>query len=133
MTAVVEQFTDGVLAGHPYIFQGEIEKWSSKGGVFAHLVTSLDYQNSLDKSHENDVFKWNAGDVDMEMGFGKLFPGQLRAEFTFKMQHSTGRFVEDAVLAGGVGPYGVTDHETGKCVRITNHALTPEEEYELKD
>jgi hypothetical protein len=121
MTAMVESFTDGVLAGHPYVFEGEIEKWSSKGGVFADLLTSYRYENSLDKSHETDVFKWIAGDVDMEMGFGKLFPGQLRAGFTFKMQHSTGRFVEDAVLDGGVGPYGFTDHETGKCVRVSNH------------
>ena len=133
MQALVNKFTDGVLGDSPSIFGGKIKQFSSKQGIFAELPTSYDYKNSVDKSHETDVFKWTDGDIEIEHGYGELTPGQARMGYRLKMQHSTGRFVEDVVFNTGVAPEGFTNHETGKCIRIPNIVMVPEEQYALMD
>jgi len=129
MTAAINSFVDGVQNDSPSLFAGEIQPFSSEQGVAADLPTMYDYKNSADKSHESDVFKWLGGDVTIEHGFGKLMPRQVRFSSKFKLQHSTGRFVEDAVFGNGVEPNGFTTHETGRCIRIPNIVKTPEEQY----
>jgi hypothetical protein len=135
MQALVNNFTDGVLGDSPSIFGGKIQQFSSKQGIFADLPTSYDHKNSIDKSHETDVFKWVSGDIAIEAGWGKLTPGQVRMGYRFKLQHSTGRFIEDTELnfPGADSSSNSTIHEPGRCVRIPNIAMTPEEQYELVD
>ncbi len=135
MQAFVNNFTDGVLGDSPSIFGGKIQQFSSKQGIFADLPTSYAYKNSIDKSHETDVFKWVSGDIVIEAGWGKLTPGQVRMGYRFKLQHSTGRFIEDTELAfpGADSGSNSTIHEPGRCVRIPNISMTPEEQYELVD
>ena len=129
MTATTNSFVDGVQNDSPSLFTGKIQPFSSEQSVAADLPTMYDYKNSADKSHESDVFKWLDGDVTIEHGFGKLMPGQVRFSSKFKLQHSTGRFVEDTVFDKGVEPNGFTTHETGRCIRIPNIVKTPEEQY----
>jgi S1-C subfamily serine protease len=129
MTAQVNHFEDGVKKWDPWIFGGDVRPLSSSQGVWADLLTSYDYKNDPSKSHQTDVLKWNAGDVVIETGFGKLPPGEVRLTYQFKLQHSTGRFVADTVFNGGAKPDGFTNHETGKCIRIPNITRTPEEQY----
>ena len=135
MVVLVNKFADGVLASDPSIFQGKIQQSSSKQGIFADLPTSYDYKNSIDKSHDSDVFKWVAGDIAMEAGWGKLRPGQVRMGYKFKMQSSTGRFVEDTELnfPGADSGSNSTIHEPGRCVRIPNMVTTPEQQFERLD
>ena len=133
MQALVNNFTDGVLGDSPSIFGGKIQKFSSKQGIFADLPTSYDHKNSIDKSHETDVFKWISGDIAIEAGWGKLTSGQVRMGYRFKLQHSTGRFIEDTELdfPGADSSSNSTIHEPGRCVRIPNISMTPEDQYEL--
>jgi S1-C subfamily serine protease len=133
MHASVNDFTDGVLGDSPSLFGGDVKPFSSRQAIFADLPTGYDYKNSVDKSHETDVFKWVSGDITIEHGFGKLMPGQVRFGSRFKLQQSTGRFVEDIVFNTGIEPEGSTIHETGQCIRIPNIIKTPEEQYELVD
>jgi V8-like Glu-specific endopeptidase len=135
MGAIVSTFADGVLEDSPLIFEGKIEPFSSKRGIFADLPTLYDHKNDLDKSHETDVLKWVSGDITIEAGWGKLAPGQVRMGYRFKLQHSTGRFIEDTELnfPGADSSSNSTIHEPGRCARIPNTAMPPEEQYELVD
>jgi S1-C subfamily serine protease len=127
MTAIVNDFTDGVMSDSPSIFIGHIKPFSDEGGVIAELPSAT--TNGVEHSHDSDVFMWSFGDMTVERGFGKLIPGQVRMAYRFKFQHSTGRFIEDTVFNTGVEPAGFTIHDTGKCIRILNIAKTPEEQY----
>jgi trypsin-like peptidase len=135
MQATVEDFKDGVLEDMPRTFEGKIEPFSSKQSVFADLLTTTpEYLNRAEDSHKKDIFKWVSGDITIVEGFGELMPGQLRMGGRFKLQHSTGRFVQDSELSGaGIEPNGLsTTRETGKCIRIPNGSPVPEEQYEWK-
>jgi hypothetical protein len=120
MDVFVNDFTDGVLGDSPLMFGGKIEPFSLKRAIYADLPASYDY-SLPNKSQKTDVFHWTSGDVAIEAGFERFAPGEFA--YRLKMQHSTGRFVEDTI----------TLHETGKCIRIPNIAMTPEEQYELAD
>ncbi len=135
MQARMNDFTDGVVGDSPSIFEGELQPFSSKQGIFADLPTSYDYKNSVDKSHETDVFKWVSGDIEIEAGWGKLTPSQVRMGYRFRLQHSTGRFIEDTRLEfpGADSGSNSTIHESGRCVRIPNIATTPEQQFESVD
>ena len=116
MDVFVNDFTDGVLGDSPLMFGGKIELFSSKRAIYANLPTSYDY-SLPNKSQKTDVFHWTSGDVAIEADFERFAPGEFA--YRLKMQHSTGRFVEDTI----------TLHVTGKCIRIPNGIMTPEEEY----
>jgi|SRR5579859_139776 len=135
MGAIVSSFTDGVLGDSPLIFEGKIQPFSSKQGIFGDLPTLYNHKNDFDKSHETDVLKWVSGDIAIEAGWGKLAPGQVRMGYRFKLQHSTGRFIEDTELnfPGADSSSNSTIHEPGRCVRIPSTSMTPEDQYELVD
>lgn len=120
MQAYVRDFTDGVEGDTPLYFEGKVQSFSSERAIYAHLPASPESNYSLPKSQETDVFHWTSGDVAIEAGFGRFASGEFA--YRLKMQHSTGRFVEDIA----------TVHETGKCIRIPN-SQTPEEEYKFTD
>jgi Trypsin-like peptidase domain len=131
MQALVNNFTDGVLGDTPLIFAGKIQSFSSEQGIFADLPTSYDNKHVNDSSHKKDVFHWTSGDVAIEAGWGELTQGQVRMGYKFRLQHSTGRFVEDTTLVfPGTDPSS-TIHEPGRCIRIPNIIMTPEEEYKV--
>lgn len=121
MMASFRTFKDGVMNDGVELFEGKPQTPSSAQGVYAELLTSL--RDKDVKDHNNDVFRWFDGDITILRGRGELMPGQMRASSEFKMQHSTGRFIEDILLNTS------TIHETGKCMRIPN-SKTPEEQYE---
>ncbi len=130
MGAIVNNFTDGVLRDSPLIFEGTIQPFSSKQGIFGDLPT-LSQKNGFDKTHETDVLKWVSGDIAIEAGWGKLAPSQVRMGYKFKLQHSTGRFVEDTTLIFPAPDPSSTIHEPGRCIRIPNGMMSPEEEYRV--
>jgi S1-C subfamily serine protease len=130
MQTSVNSFTDGVMEDHPLLFSGGTQSYSSKLGIFADLLT-MHTKNGIEKSHDTDVLKWIGGDFTIEAGYGPLLPGQARMGYRFGFQHSTGRFVEDVLFNTGVEPEGFTTHDTGKCVRIPNVVMTPEEQFEV--
>jgi hypothetical protein len=128
MYASVVQFSNGVASSNPQLFEGKLLPFSSSQRIFAKLPTSYDYEHSLDKSHVTDTFDYNSGDISIKTGFGELSNGQARMTYEFKMQHSTGRFVEEVKFNGGVKPDGFTTEDTGKCLRVL-HSRTPEDDY----
>lgn len=121
MMASFRTFKDGVMDDGVELFEGKPQTPSSAQGVYAELLTSR--RDKDVKDHNNDLFRWFDGDITILRGRGELMPGQMRASSEFKMQHSTGRFIEDILLNTS------TIHVTGKCVRIPN-SKTPEEQYD---
>ena len=121
MMGRVHVFTDGVMSDTVELFEGKLQSPSSAQGVYAKLLTLR--RDKDVKDHDNDAFEWLDGDITIRMGWGELVPGQMRIGSEFKMQHSTGRFVENIVFNTS------TKRETGKCIRIPN-SKTPEEQYE---
>lgn len=121
MMASFRTFKDGVMGDGVELFEGKPQTPSSAQAVYAELITSLRDKDA--KDHDNDSFRWFDGDITIRTGWGELMPGQMRNGSEFKMQHSTGRFIEDTLFATR------TIHETGKCIRIP-YSKTPEEQYE---
>lgn len=130
MEASVNDFTDGVQGDHPLLFSGSTQSYSTNHGIFADLLTMYT-KNGIEKSHDTDVLKWVGGDFTIDAGYGPLLPGQVRMGYRFKFQSSTGRFIEDVLFNTGVEPEGFTTHDTGKCVRIPNIRMTPEEQFDV--
>ena len=137
MFVMEHSFKDGVSDDMVISFEGSVDNYSTKDGIYARLPTTTDaFLRGIDNSHKKDVFRWAAGDIEITEGFGELDPTQVQMSETFKLQHFTGRFVRDGIRRAGSALNGVNlglrsdSHDTGKCVRIPN-SMTPEETYAL--
>jgi len=127
MIVETPEFKSGVLEGGG-VYSGNLNPLSSQNGLFATLTTM---QTGGVRSKATDTFEWGPDVLSEKVGFGPLAPGQVRTSYEFKMQRSTGRYVEHIVFAG-IGSDGWNIDKTGKCIRIPN-TQTPEEEYLIQN